>query len=117
MRVVTAADLDRVLTYPALVEALRDAFRAEATVPLRHHHTVAQSGSDAMILLMPAWTSGEGSFLGCKIVTVFPDNAKLQRPSIYGSYLLLSGTTGAPLAVMDGTTLTAWRTASASALA
>jgi ornithine cyclodeaminase/alanine dehydrogenase-like protein (mu-crystallin family) len=117
MKVVSAADLDRVLTYPALVEALRDAFRAEVTVPLRHHHVVPQAGSDAMILLMPAWTSGEGSFLGCKIVTVFPDNAKLQRPSIYGSYMLMSGTTGEPLAVIDGTTLTAWRTASASALA
>ena len=70
-----------------------------------------------MVLLMPAWTGGEGSFLGCKIVTVFPDNAKLQRPSIYGSYMLMSGETGEPLAVMDGTTLTAWRTACASALA
>ena len=29
---------------------------------------------------MPAWTSGEGSFLGCKIVTVFPDNAKAAAP-------------------------------------
>ena len=41
----------------------------------------------------------------------------MQRPSIYGSYMLMSGETGEPLAVMDGTTLTAWRTACASALA
>jgi alanine dehydrogenase len=117
MKVVTAQDLDRILTYPALIEALREAFRADVTVPLRHHHVVKQAGADAMILLMPAWNSGEGSFLGCKIVTAFPDNAKASRPSIYGSYVLMSGTTGEPLAVMDGTTLTAWRTACASALA
>jgi ornithine cyclodeaminase len=89
-------------------------------VPLRHHHPIARPGAEAMVLLMPAWTGGEGSgqsFLGCKIVTVFPDNAKLERPSIYGSYMLMSGETGEPLAVMDGTTLTAWRTACASALA
>ena len=61
--------------------------------------------------------AAKAAFLGCKIVTVFPDNAKLQRPSIYGSYMLMSGETGEPLAVMDGTALTAWRTACASALA
>jgi ornithine cyclodeaminase len=117
VRNVTAEDIDRVLTYPALVEALREAFRAEIAAPLRHHHAIPQAGTDATLLLMPAWTSGEGSFLGCKIVTVFPDNAKVQRPSIYGSYMLMSGETGEPLAVMDGTKLTAWRTACASALA
>src|SRR6185436_12818018 len=53
----------------------------------------------------------------CKIVTVFPDNAKVAEPSVYGSYILMSGDTGEPLAVMDGTVLTAWRTACASALA
>ncbi len=121
MKVISADDLNRILTYPTLIEALREAFRSDVNVPLRHHHPIKRPGADAMVLLMPAWTSGDGAsssaFLGCKIVTVFPDNAKLQKPSIYGSYMLMSGETGEPLAVMDGTTLTAWRTACASALA
>lgn len=117
MRVITAEDIERVLTFPALVEALREAFRAEIKVPLRHHHSIPQPGANAMILLMPAWTAGEGSFLGCKVVTVFPDNGKLSKPAVLGSYLLMSGNTGEPLAVMDGTVLTRWRTAAASALA
>ena len=117
MQVITAEDIDRALTYPALIEALREAFRADITVPVRHHHPVPQAGADAMLLLMPAWTSGEGSFLGCKIVTVFPDNGKLGKPAVLGSYMLMSGTTGEPLATMDGTILTRWRTAAASALA
>jgi ornithine cyclodeaminase len=66
---------------------------------------------------MPAWNEDAPRYLGCKIVTVFPDNAKSQRPSVYGQYLLLSGETGEPLAMMDGRALTAWRTACASALA
>jgi ornithine cyclodeaminase len=117
MRVVAAEEIDRALTYPALVEALREAFRADIMVPVRHHHTIPQPGTDATLLLMPAWTSGEGAFLGCKIVSVFPDNGKLSKPSVLGSYLLMSGETGEPLAAMDGTVLTRWRTAAASALA
>jgi ornithine cyclodeaminase len=55
--------------------------------------------------------------VGCKIVSVYPENLKAGKPSVYGSYMLMSGATGEPLAVMDGTVLTAWRTAAASALA
>jgi ornithine cyclodeaminase/alanine dehydrogenase-like protein (mu-crystallin family) len=121
VRIVTAGDLDRVLAYPALIDALREAFRSDVTVPLRHHHAIAQPGAEAMLLLMPAWTaagqSAGESFIGCKLVSVFPNNAKLGKPAVYGSYVLMSGATGEPLAVMDGTTLTARRTAAASALA
>ena len=109
------------LTYPALVEALREAFRGDITVPVRHHHAVPQLGSAATLLLMPAWTTSAadpaGRFLGCKIATVFPDNAAAGKPSLHGIYLLMSGATGEPLALMDARALTAWRTAAASALA
>ncbi len=53
MRTITADDIDRVLTYPALIEALRDAFRGDIAVPVRHHHGIG----NATLLLMPAWTS------------------------------------------------------------
>jgi ornithine cyclodeaminase len=116
MRLVTAEEIDRVLTYPALVEALREAFRAEIKAPVRHHHAIG----NATLLLMPAWSGGNAtaeSFLGTKIVTVFPDNGKISKPAVLGSYILMSGATGEPLALMDGTVLTRWRTACASALA
>lgn len=71
-----------------------------------------------MLLLMPAWTKGAGeAFVGTKIVSVYPGNAARGLPAVHGSYMLADGTTGAPLAVMDGTALTVWRTAAASALA
>jgi ornithine cyclodeaminase len=117
LRIISAEDLGRLLTYPALVDALADAFRADVTVPLRHHHTIPQPGADATLLLMPAWMEGKGGFLGCKIVTVFPDNGKSNLPAVYGQYLLMSAQTGKPLALIEGRTLTAWRTACASALA
>ena len=116
MRIVSAAEIRQALTYPALIAAIEEAFRAEIAVPVRHHHTIARSGADATLLLMPAWNGGEG-FLGCKLVTVFPDNAERGKPSVYGSYLLMSGETGEPLAILDARELTARRTAAASALA
>jgi alanine dehydrogenase len=117
MRIVTAEDIASVLSYGALVDALAEAFRSDITVPVRHHHTISQPGAAATLLLMPAWTESGERYLGCKIVTVFPDNAKLSRPSLYGQYLLMSGETGEPLAMIEGRALTAWRTAAASALA
>jgi alanine dehydrogenase len=121
VRIIDAETIARALTYERLVDALAEAFQSEITVPVRHHHTIPQEEADATLLLMPAWTgagekSGEG-FLGCKIVTVFPDNAKAGKPAVNGQYLLLSGGTGEPLALIDGRSLTAWRTACASALA
>lgn len=120
MRVVSAAEIAGVLTYPLLIDALAEAFRAEMTVPLRHHHRIAQPDGEpeAMLLLMPAFTrGGAGGFVGTKIVSVYPGNGARNLPSIYGSYLLCSGETGAPLAILDGSALTVWRTACASALA
>jgi alanine dehydrogenase len=117
LRVVTAEDIARALSYDSLVEALREAFCADVIVPVRQHYTIPRPGEDATLLLMPAWMAAGAAFVGCKVITVFPDNAALGQPALYGSYLLLSGDTGEPLATLDGRVLTAWRTAAASALA
>jgi ornithine cyclodeaminase/alanine dehydrogenase-like protein (mu-crystallin family) len=119
MRVVSAAEIDAALTFPFLISALRDAFAGEIVVPVRHHHAIEREGhATATHLLMPAWTKlAENNFLGTKVVNVFPDNGRKGLPSIFGTYLLMSGDTGETLAAMDGTRVTAWRTAAASALA
>ena len=117
MRIVSPEDIARILTYPALIDALDEAFRSEIALPVRHHHTIRRPGGDATLLLMPAWTESGEQFLGCKVVTVFPGNAARGAPSLSGVYLLMSGETGEPLAAIDGQALTAWRTACASALA
>ena len=85
MRIVTADDIARALTYPALIDALAEAFAGDITAPARHHHTVPQPGRDATLLLMPAWTDSAGAerYLGCKILTLFPDNAAAAKPSLH----------------------------------
>ncbi|WP_321334986.1 ornithine cyclodeaminase family protein [Breoghania sp.] len=124
MRVITAAEINGVMTFRELVETLRGAFRADIETPVRHHHNIARpDGGDATLLLMPAWNdfAAQGhtrrGYIGVKIVSVFPDNNKIQKPSVMGTYMLMSGQSGEPLAVMDGQAITLWRTAAASALA
>lgn len=118
MRVVSAAEIDRSLAFPALIDALADAFRGDFVVPVRHHHEIERGGSAGTLLLMPAWTGAENAgFLGVKIVSVFPENSARGLPRVLGTYLLMDGVTGAPLATLDGTRLTLWRTAAVSALA
>ena len=121
VRILSAAEVDASLDDLALIDRLDALFRAGCEMPLRHHHTIAApagpGSADATLLLMPAWTRGAQSHLGIKMVTVFPDNGKRSLPSIYGQYLLLDGTTGAAVALLDGTMLTKRRTACASGLA
>lgn len=118
MRIIDAAGVAAALEFPSLIEALRAAFRADIEIPERHHHYIARPDEEATILIMPAWTKGEAeAFLGIKVITIFPANLRKGIPSLTGSYLLLSGETGQPLAMMDGGILTRFRTAAASALA
>jgi alanine dehydrogenase len=116
MRILGYSEVIAALDFPSLVEALRQMFRAGAEAPVRHHHAIpVPGGSEATLLLMPAWQAGR--HVGVKVVTVFPDNVAQDAPSVMGAYLLLDGKTGRPQALLDGRALTARRTAAASALA
>lgn len=117
MRVIAAEVIDHALTFPALIDALADAFRGEVVAPERHHHSMERAGrAPGTLLIMPAWSAQDG-LMGVKVATVFPDNAARGLPSLLGAYLLMDGATGQPLGVLDGARLTLWRTAAASALA
>jgi len=116
MRVFSAADLASTLDYAPLIDRIEETFREGCTVPVRHHHTIPVTGeADATLLLMPAWR--DGNFVGVKVVTIFPGNAARGLPAISASYLLFDGATGVLQALLDGSELTARRTAAASALA
>ena len=118
MRVISPDEIDRALDFPALIDALDEAFRADIKIPPRAHVAIPRPGAEATLLLMPAWTEGQDeSFIGIKAIAIFPTNLAKGIPSLTGSYMLLSGETGVPLAIMDGGLLTRWRTAAASALA
>ncbi|WP_337267705.1 ornithine cyclodeaminase family protein [Oryzifoliimicrobium ureilyticus] len=104
------------LPWEGLIDALALMFQQGCVAPLRAHHSMElPNESDAVLLIMPAWSPGKYS--GVKILSVFPDNHRRALPAIHGTYFLSSGETGKPLAIIDGGELTARRTAAASALA
>ena len=121
MRVFSADDVDGALDFPALIDSLAAAMRGGFIAPHRHHHPIERVGEpEATHLLMPSWTesgSRSGLYLGVKVVNVFPGNSARGLPAVSGLYVLQSGRTGETLAAIDGTRLTHWRTAAASALA
>ncbi len=110
MRTLSAGEVDGALDDIALVDRLEAMFKAGCETPLRHHHALPEG----TLLLMPAWTARH---VGIKLVTVFPGNAMRSLPSVLGQYMLLDGSTGQTVALLDGTTLTKRRTACASGLA
>ncbi len=117
MKIFDAARTADLLPWGALVDALEVGFRHGCEMPVRHHHRVqALAGEpDATLLLMPAWTVG--GYLGVKVAAAFPGNVSRGLDTIQASYILASGETGEPLALIDGAELTLRRTAAASALA
>lgn len=116
---VAASEASSLLPMGDLIGALRKAFAEGCEVPPRHHHTIpVPDDPDATLLLMPAWqrASEAGGFLGVKLVTVFPGNARRGMPGLTSSYLLFDRYTGTQLATIDGNVITARRTAAVSAL-
>jgi alanine dehydrogenase len=111
VKVISAAELAKVAPYSAIVEALREGFKADIATPVRHHH---ETSAVSTLLLMPAWSR---EWTGLKTVIVKFDNAAKNLPTVQASYLLIKNETGETVAIMDGTELTRRRTAAASVLA
>jgi ornithine cyclodeaminase/alanine dehydrogenase-like protein (mu-crystallin family) len=111
-------EVRRHLSMPDAIRAMREAFvrisDGTARVPLRSHLDLPESNGVA--LFMPGFLPGSDT-LGIKIVTLFGDNPRKDLPLIHALMVLLDGKTGAPLAVIDGETLTAIRTGAATGLA
>ncbi len=113
---VSAAELERLLDYPSLVDALAAGFAADWTVPVRHHYSIPMPNEpEQTLLLMPAWEAGQA--IGMKLATITPGNGRRGLPAVNAVYLLVDGPTGQPRALIEGATLTVRRTAAASALA
>ncbi len=118
--ILDAEAMRKVLTMEMAIEAVETGFRElslqNVVMPQRSSIAIARYGGQA--LTMPAYVGGGLDALGMKLVTVYPQNPeRLKLPTIFGLVILSDARSGRPLAVMDGTYLTAMRTGAASGAA
>lgn len=121
MIVLDAAAVRTATPWVMLADAIEAEMRSPSSVsPERHvHGFAAADGTQASLLVMPAWTTSvdDDGLIGVKAVTYVPDNASRNLPTIHANYLAFDRTSGVPVGLLDGDTLTARRTAAISALA
>lgn len=103
---------------PVAIDLMRSAMRqvsaGEALLPLRHFLSIP--GTEGKMVVMPGYIADPASF-GVKFVSKFPRVPGDRHGTHVGAVLICGAGDGLPLALMDGATLTAIRTAAASAMA
>ena len=113
MLVLSRSDVESLLDLDELVGALARAHEELSSGAVSMPPRIAAMAADGLLAAMPAYSPSAG--LGCKLVTLFPHNT--DRPTHQAAIVLLDSATGTPVALMDGTYITATRTAAAAALA
>jgi alanine dehydrogenase len=113
MLVLTRSDVEDLLDLDALMGALARAHEELSSGATSMPPRIAAMTERGLLGAMPAYLPSAG--LGCKLVTLFPGNT--DRPSHQAAIVLFDPENGTPIALMDGTYITATRTAAAAALA
>ena len=113
--ILSENEVEKYLDLRELLDGLEDGFRGlelgEIQCPPRSELTVPGKG---FLLTMPAWRAGLQ--LTVKIVNVFDGNVEVNLPSHLALITLFDPNTGVTSCIMDGTYITAVRTAAAAAL-
>jgi ornithine cyclodeaminase len=114
MLFLSRAEVEELLDLDELVDALARAHASlsagSVSMPPR---VAAFAENDGLLGAMPAYVPGEA--LACKLVTLFPQNT--DRHTHQAAIMVFDPENGTPLALVDGTYITATRTAAGSALA
>jgi alanine dehydrogenase len=116
--ILTRAEVGELLDPDELIDALgpamMDLSSGAASMPPRVAAVLADR--QAMLGAMPGWVPSSG-VLETKLVSLFPGNAGSHVPTHQAVIVVFDPETGSPSAMLDGTEITAQRTAAGSALA
>ncbi len=116
MLIIDAEQIHQTLNFPELIRALKDTFSKPAGMPQRQVFSLDESSShsDAFAVL-PSWND---KTIAVKAFTYFPNNPSQSADleSLYSKIMIFDRKTGVPQALVDGTSVTYWRTAAISAL-
>jgi ornithine cyclodeaminase/alanine dehydrogenase-like protein (mu-crystallin family) len=118
VRIVTAAEVPDLLPMPPCIDAMARTLqvlaRGDAVLPLRTMTWLPDR--TGLLGLMPAYL-GEPELMGLKVVTVVPGNHGTEYESHQGAVMIFETRHGAPLAIIDASSITAIRTAAVSGAA
>ena len=110
--------VQQLLSVPELLQGVREALVAltlgQVVQPLRMVMPIGDAANDGLLFLKPAQL---GDALSTKLITLVPGNAQKGLHTLLSTIVLMDSATGQTLAVMEGNTITAMRTAAASAVA
>ncbi|XP_055383833.1 ketimine reductase mu-crystallin [Condylostylus longicornis] len=140
--IISDEQVKKIITWPIVNEAVEEAFKAiccsadfawlrkhnkesSADQPARTRTNINNINNHGLLFTMPGFVSNytlnskKYSTLGCKMVTMFKENEKRNPPlpSILANIALFNSETGQLECIIDGTEITAWRTAAASVIA
>lgn len=109
MRLLDAKTIHELMPMRAAIDVLRPAFEmiSQRQGVVTERQVMPLDGGTGLVM----GAAGEGVGIACKLVAVMPGNTELNLPGTVGLVALLDDQTGMPLTVLDGTVLTALRTA------
>lgn len=115
---LSGADVERLLTPEVCIDAVEDAFRQLALGSIPAPGILGLHAAAGSFHVKAGFLKADRFYFAAKINANFPGNgARHGLPTMQGAVLLCDATNGMPLAIMDSISVTALRTAGASAVA
>ena len=117
MLVINQKQVEDILTMRSCIQVMEDVLmELAAGEAVQYLRSVVPIEKENLMGLMPGYLRKEG-VIGAKVITIYPENHQHGLPSHRGVVLLNDAKDGSLKAVMDGTKITAIRTAAVSAVA
>ena len=115
MLILSERDVQQSVSMGAAIDAMEQAFFTYASQDfIMPERMFSQVKGEDTYLLMPCYVD---DCIGLKAVTSFPSNNKSEEPVTQGVIMINDRKTGKPLSLMNGTLLTAIKTAAVSGVA
>ena len=115
---LSRGDVERLLTPQACIEAVEDAFRQLADGKVPPPGVLGMHAQEGGFHVKAGFLTRDRPYFAAKLNANFPGNgARHGLPTIQGAVILSDASNGVPLAIMDSSSITALRTAAASAVA
>lgn len=113
MIILNKEDVQKCITMKKAIEICKEATKNyclnKTDIPLRT--PIISENNKGQVLFMPGKISTESDKIGIKIVSVYPDNSLINLPSVPSTMITIDEKTGIVNGIIDGTYLTALRTA------